>query len=121
MLPEQFIRFVVACGEFDSRSRRTGFKQGAYGIGRAALGPVGIDASFDGELERCAALGIDGVDWRSACDQFLDDFGPGAPRRDMQSRAILRDTKIPIAFAIEGCGAHTQVEKIADTREVPPA
>ena len=73
-MPQQYVNFVVARGEFDSSCRRAGFEQGTDGIGRAYLCPVRIDASFDGELERGAASGVGGVDRRASGDQFLDDF-----------------------------------------------
>ena len=118
MLLEKIIDSVTASGQVDFRGRCARFQQFANGIGRAPLGPVGINAGFDGELECRSILAIKGVDWRAACDQFLHDFWPRAPCGYMQSRVTLRDPELPVTFSIQGGRTYAQVEQIANTCEV---
>jgi len=85
--PQQFIDFVVAGRQFDSFSRRAGFEQRGNGIGRAKLGPVGIDASFDGELERGPALPVLALTGAPRAINSLTT--PCRPRHAATCRAVL--------------------------------
>jgi hypothetical protein len=118
-MPQHLIDFIVASGKFDSFGGRSGFEQRADGFGRAQLGPVGVNASFDGELERGPALPVPGIGRRAAGDQFLDHAGPRAPRSDMQSGALLCDAIVAVSFTIESGRAYAYVEQIANARKIP--
>src|SRR5579872_4886497 len=105
------INGIVANRKVDAVDCGARSEQGGNRVWLTPVLPVGVGASFDGELKRGAVAGIEGIDGGAGRDERAYDFVMGAPGSDMEGGGVLGQFPIGISVGPERRGRDAESEQ----------